>query len=325
MFANRSRFGQEAAVAIRAARRALRKAAIVSLALVPLAAPAQEEADPRLLAAYALSLRAEGVAGGAAAGAVLASIPGAAAVGGEDSLALLWRPFFANAIIELGRLRSPSPVALYYNPLLDVALLSLWEEREGGWRLASVHALPGERLADSAAGFALAPPWMGAPGGPLDGLVRIAGERLAAFRDSHPATAAAGAVPAAFASAAADMRAALPRLLWNATQAAQWTDGSLPWLEAALAGVERALAASTAAAATEAAPETDADTAAALVGLPPAFAENLGLDAVLEAGADGRLLFASLPDDGDVYVVAYCRLDGAVCAPRRLALLSVLE
>lgn len=313
-------------MAVNAARRARWNALFVWLAFVPFAtAAAEEEAGPRLFAAHALSLRAEGVAGGAAAGAALAAIPGAAAVGDEESLVLPWRPFFANAIVELGRLRSPAPVALYYDPLLDVALLSLWEAREGGYRLASVHALPGERLADPAADFALAPPWMGAADGPLNGLVRIAGERLAAFHRAHPAAAVEGAVPAAFAGAAADMRAAWPRLLWNAARAARWTDGSLPWLEGALAGVERALAASTPAGVLRAAPETAAGAAAALAGLPPVFAERLGLDAILEAGADDRLIFASLPEDGDIYLVAHCRLGGAVCAPRQLVLLSVLE
>lgn len=306
--------------------RARRAAAFAWLALAAFSAAASaEEAGPRLFAAHALALRAEGVAGGADAAAALAAIPGAAASGGEESPAALWRPFFANAVVALGRARFPAPVALYYNPLLDIALLALWEERGDGYRLASVHALPGERLTDPGAAFALAPPWFGAPDGPLNGLVRISGERLAAFLRAHPADAAAGGEAAAFAAAAAGMRAALPRLLWDAARSARWADGSIPWLEAALAEIERALAASTPAAVVAAAPDTDAETAAALAGLPPAFAENLGLDAILEAGADDRLIFASLPEDGDVYLVAHCRLDGAVCAPRRLALFSVLE
>ena len=44
----------------------------------------------------------------------------------------LWRPFFANAVVALGRLPSSAPVALYYNPLLDVAVATLWEKQDGG-------------------------------------------------------------------------------------------------------------------------------------------------------------------------------------------------
>ena len=46
---------------------------------------------------------------------------------------------------------------------------------------------------------------------------------------------------------------------------------------------------------------------------------------VLEAERDARLLVGSLPEDGDVYVLALCRLAGGGCALRRLVLLALLE
>ena len=77
--------------------------------------------------------------------AVLAAMPGVAMVDAE-MVPLLWSASFANAIVKLGRLRSPGPVALYYDPLHDVAVLTFWRREDGGWRVDSVRALPAERL-----------------------------------------------------------------------------------------------------------------------------------------------------------------------------------
>ena len=277
----------------------------------------------RLFAAHALALRTDGLAGEGAAAEVLAAMPGAAAAG--VSPAALWRTFFANAVVQLGRLPSPAPVALYYNPLLDVAVTALWEKHDGGYRVALARALPGERLADPEAAVAPLPSWTAADG-PVDALARATAARIDAFRNAHPAQSAEpGRDAFAFAAAAADMRAALPRLVWNVVQSARWTDEAQPWLRPALAEVEGALAARSPAALVAAAPETDAETAAALARLPAGFAAGLMLDMVLEAQGDARLLVGSLPEDGDVYVLALCRLAGGGCALRRFVLLALLE
>ena len=101
---------------------------VVLVAVVAAALPASSaaaESPARLFAAHALALRAAGVAGEEPAAEVLVAMPGAGVAGDAESLSVLWRPFFANAIVKLGRLRSPAPVALYYNPLLDVAVFTL--------------------------------------------------------------------------------------------------------------------------------------------------------------------------------------------------------
>ena len=162
--------------------------------------------------------------------------------------------------------------------------------------------------------------------GPVDALARATAARLDAFRNAHPAQSVEpGRDAAAFAAAAEDMRAALPRLVWNVVQSARWTEEAQPWLRPALAEVERALSARRPAALVAAAPDTDPETAAALTRLPPGFAAGLMLDMVLEAERDARLLVGSLPEDGDVYVLALCRLAGGGCALRRLVLLALLE
>ena len=128
-----------------------------------------------------------------------------------------------------------------------------------------------------------------------------------------------------FASAAANMRATLPRLLWNAAIRTQWTAETEPWLFPVLAQIDQALAAGTTTALTAAAPDTDTTIADAIADLPAAFAANLTLDMVLPAGNQKRLLIGSMPDDGDVYLFVVCRMEGPDCTLRRFMLSSLSE
>ena len=299
----------------------------VAVVLMLLVTPARatDESPERQFAAAALALRAAVVAGEERALDVLAAMPGAGLVS-RETLPLLWSQSFANAIVKLGRLRSAGPTAFYYDPLLDIAVLTLWTRGEEGYRVASVRALPGERLATPDADVALEPAWLSAPDGAVGALSRTTAARLAAFSLAHPSEATEpGLDTTPFATAAADLRAALPRLAWHLAQRAQWTDGAKPWLRPALMAVEETLAAGDPAALTAAAPDTDADTATALAALPASFVEGLDLDMVIEAAGRDRLLIGSLPADGDTYLLALCGLDAGACALRRLMLVSLLE
>lgn len=313
----------------RAAGNRLRLAACIAsilaalIALQPTRSVAQDP-EPRLFAAHVLDLRAAGVAGEQQAADFLASLPGSGIVDTE-ALPLLWSPFFANAIVKLGRLQSLGPAALYYNPLLDVALLTLWRTEGERYVIASARALPGDRLATPQATAKLQPPWLAVEKEPLDAMAQITFKRLEAFSWAHPAEAQEAArASTTFAADAADMRAVLPRLAWNAAHRLEWSDGTHPWLPETLAAIEAALAANDPAALAAAAPETDAETAAVLADLPPAFAAGLTLDMTLETGEADRLLIGSLPDEGDVYVLVLCRLEGDACGLRRFILISLL-
>ena len=298
---------------------------VTALALAAPAASPAAEPDARLFAAHALALRAAGVAGDDAAKDFLTGLPGAGALK-EEALPVLWQPFFENAIVKLGRLRSPAPVALYYNPLLDIALLTLWERDEASYRVGVARALPGERQGNPDAAASLRPQWMAAEDGPIETLARITAARLGAFRRAHPAQQREGGEdPVTFAAAAADLRAAAPRLAWNLVRREQLAADAEPWLQPALAEIEEALAARDAAVLTAAAPDTDAETAAAIAALPAEYTERLTLDMALDAGGEERLLIGSLPDDGAVYVFVLCRLEGDACALARFMLASVLE
>ena len=151
---------------------------ITAILLIPWhAGAAAAESAARVFAAHALELRAAGVAGEARAAAVLADMPGAAVVDGEV-LPLLWSASFANAIVKLGRVRSSGPVALYYDPLHDVAVLTFWQREDAGYRVASARALPGERLEAPEAEVPLLPSWTTAQTGLVESMTRTTAARL---------------------------------------------------------------------------------------------------------------------------------------------------
>ena len=284
---------------------------------------AEDDAQARAFAAHALALRAAAVEGAGAG--VLAEIPGG---GLREHRQSLWTPFFENTVVALGRLRSPAPTALYYNPLLDVALLTYWEKQAARYRIASTRALPGERLNDPRATVSTHPAWMSmsVEGGPVAALAGVAAARLDAFHRAHPADARDGGRDGVtFAAAAADARAALPRLRWNAERRARWNSGADIWLRPTLAAIEEALSARNPASVMAVAPATDAATAEVISGLPAGLAAGLVLDMVLDIGEDGRLLIGSSPGDGDVYFLVLCRLSGGACTLHRVMMVSLSE
>lgn len=130
----------------------------LGMALSVMAAFASCEAAADEFVEFAFDLRARSVAGEDSALDVLTGSSGAEPVGSDEILSAIWRPFFASAIVETARRSTPNPVALYYNPLLDIGLLTFWEHRHGDYIAISSRALPGERLSDPEVDIALAPP-----------------------------------------------------------------------------------------------------------------------------------------------------------------------
>ncbi len=274
---------------------------------------------------HAVALRANAVAGIDPATEILATIPGSALLTdgakAEDVLPLIWSPFFENTVVTFSRVDSPAPVALYYNPLLDVAVFTQWEKHEQEYRVASIRALPGERLTNSSAVVSPRPYWLEADEGPIEALSRITAERIEAFSHAHAAQ-ADGAEPTP--TTDTDMQAALPRLIWNTVQRAEWDEEPSTWLQPALVSIDEALDARNATTLMAAAPATDEATASALSGLPEGFAGRLRLDMVLDGDEHERILIGSLPDDGDIYVFVTCRLNGTICALDRFLFVPLL-
>ena len=289
----------------------------------------QPDTADTLFVTHALALRAAAVAGSRAATDILANAPGTILLTDgadtDETLAVVWSPFFENAVVKFGRVGSPRPVALYYNPLLDVAVFTEWERREQRWQVASVRVLPGERLADPSAAVSSRPVWLESDEDPIEALSRIAEERLSAFRSTHPAQTDEPAPPStSVAVAAADMQSALLRLMWNVVQRAEWAEEATAWLQPTLASIDETLNRRDAAALMSAAPDTDQETAAVFSDLPEGFAERLRLDMVLEGDEQERILIGSLPDDGDIYVFILCRLTGGTCEFDRFILAPLL-
>ena len=254
---------------------------------------------------------------------MLSRIPGGLS---QRSPPEMWPAFFGNAMVALGRLRSPRPAALYYNPLLDVAVATNWAKEDGGWQVAAAQAFPGESFRGPPRAVPPRPSWMSADPGMVEALSAITASRLADFHRFHPPEATSGArVTTSFAEDAAHARAAWPRLEWNARQHAGWTSGAQAWLRPTLAKVTETLSSGDAGVVAAAAPATDATTAEAVAGLPRGLAVRLTLDMILDAGGDRRLLIGSLPEDGQVYFLVMCRLEGAACSLSRIVMVSLLD
>ena len=279
------------------------------------------DAEAGSFAAHALALRAAIVKGGG--GAVLSRIPGGLSRRPPPEM---WPAFFRNAMVALGRLRSPGPAALYYNPLLDVAVATNWAKEDGDWRVITAQAYPGESFGGPPRAVPPRPSWISADLGMVEALSAITASRLADFHRFHPPEAQSGArVTTSFAEDAAYARAAWPRLAWNARQHARWTSGGQAWLRPTLAKVTDTLSSGDASVIAAAAPATDAATAEAVAGLPEGLASRLTLDMILDAGGDRRLLIGSLPEDGQVYFLVMCRLEAAACSLRRIVMVSLLD
>lgn len=297
-------------------------AAVLAVALP--GARADDDIDARIrgFAAHVLALRQAAMEG--ADTEAVTRIPGS---GPRERAAALWAPFFENASVLLGRLRSPAPTALFYNPLLDVALVTYWRQEEDGYRAAVLRALPGERLNDPRArAIPAVPAWATASDGPIDALAETTGFRLDAFRYTDPAEARKGwRLRTTFAADAAAGREVRSRLLDHAVRRAGWYSGKDAWLAPTLTAIQKALASDDPAAVIAAAPATDDATAEVIARMPVEYAEGLLLDEVLVAGDDGRLLFGSSPDDGDIYVIALCRLEGGICGLRRILFVSLTD
>ena len=298
---------------------------ILLITMMVIVSMADDELDAHKFAAHAIALRSSGIAGGNEIVEAMSVMPGVGIVD-EVVSPILWSEFFKNAIVKLGRLSSPAPAALYYNPLLDTMVLTLWEKQGVDYRMTSMRALLGENSADRDSVTSLAPSWMVAEDGPIEALIRVTNMRLEAFGRSHPAKSIeAGQDDISFAVAAAEFRATLPRLAWYASQSTRWTLQPEAWLTSVLIEVEKTLAAKDVEALMAAAPATDLETSTTLAKLPDGFVTGLTLDMVLDVGKRNHLLICSLPDDGDLYIFVLCRMEESACVLERFALVSLLE
>ena len=240
-------------------------------------------------------------------------------------LPVLWSPTFANVIVKLGRAGSKAPVAMYYNPLLDIAMFVYWTYQDGNPRIRFARAVPGERINDSSAKVQRTPPWLLSESQTIEALSEIHKDRLAAFDMLHPAhSTEPGRNGVTFASAAGDMRVVLQRLVDYASQRAEWTSESHHWLQLTSEKIVSVLQQQNSQSILSEAIETDTTTAELLADLPSQYVESLELDMVLGSDSE-RVLIGSSVDDGELYVFVSCVISTESCNLRQFALLSLLD
>jgi len=86
--------------------------------------------------------------------------------------------------MKLGRTASKEPLALYYNPMLDVGVVQRCQASTQGTNCQSLCALPGEVLSGEAL-QSPTPQWINTAD-PLNSMTAIAGQRMAAFENADP-------------------------------------------------------------------------------------------------------------------------------------------
>ena len=249
--------------------------------------------------------------------------------GGGEFLAVMdfqWRRFFDNMGISFGRLRSPTPIALFYNPLLDIGLLTYWERRIESHAVTSAILLPGERLENPdgwahSAMFASAPPWMEDENDMLAALARSAASRVEAFHAAHPVKSREPARDElTFAEADQLLRAVMRRL---ATWYEQQRSIRAWWVRPVESEIASRLAARNPMVLMRAAPDTDPLTANALARVSEDAVTRFTLHMVLDVVGDGhRLLLGSLRDTLSIIPVT-CLLSDGGCNLRRFQLMDL--
>jgi hypothetical protein len=98
----------------------------------------------------------------------------------------IWSFFLKGTLIKLGRLNSPNPVIVFYNPLVDVALVQGCHYDRAVIKCDQACALPGESMDNLKA--ARVPAWL-LEKLPMDAFERTAGIRMAVFERDQPADA----------------------------------------------------------------------------------------------------------------------------------------
>ena len=235
------------------------------------------------------------------------------------SMEAIWSPFFANTIVRTFAEDTLRPTVVYYNPLLDIAFLTMWKSiSTDSWRIIGLRTVAGKRIVGQASAVPLLPSWMDEED-VADRFSQIAQQRLAAM----PAFVRAWQqdVDDAYEDALYDFKDVQKRLVWGVNHRQQWS--AKPWLAATLANIQHALNSHDATALYSMAPDTDDLAAHALAELPQGFAEHLSLDMILEDDGRNRILIGSREDSGDLYIWVICRVDGDNCLLSRFGIVSI--
>ena len=238
-----------------------------------------------------------------------------------QAMGAIWPDFFGNTVVAELALDDDLTEVLYYNPLLDVAIATLWAHSDRGdvvtAQISSMRALPGEHLKGDDNGVHQSPLWMGSLD-PIGTLVESARMRVASFRGGRREQNSD-----AYDVAVEGMQAIIPRLHWLVEQKGKWGDAK--WIEPLLLAIEDDLSMRDPMELLARAPQSGLETATALSALDRAFISQLGLDVVLEQDRTRFVVLSSLLD-GRYYLFVKCELtsDQARCVPIQYTWIDVL-
>ena len=237
------------------------------------------------------------------------------------AMRIIWGPFFENVITEHLNLGDGSTRALYYNPLLDAAVLTSWEQVDGSSKkIAEISAIPGEYLGpEYSSSLVSNPQWMIGTD-PVGTLIENAQSRLAAFRSSVRTDEVADR---AYEAAVDGLRAIIPRLRWQVAHRSGWLDKK--WINPLLSSVEDDLSLEDPEELLARVPQSDRETAVALAELDDDFSLQIRLSLVLEQ-EQSRVVVLSSPLDGRYYLFVRCDLtyDTSTCVPFQYIWIDVM-
>ena len=170
-------------------------AAGVAIALIVLKqpSPAPIQQDPREALIDAVATRALGIENPASLRVLLDGMPLGLIDRATQSRVYreaIWSEFFKGSLLKLGGLESERPLALFYNPVFDVAVVRGCDVAVNGQPLSCdlLCALPGEALAGEPV-TDTPPGWLTADD-PLRQLRQLTSMRVRAFEAAHPANGA---------------------------------------------------------------------------------------------------------------------------------------
>lgn len=222
---------------------------------------------------------------------------------------IAWSIFFRDTIMKIGALKSKGPTAIYYNPLVDVAVITHWESHSARrYEIRTAYAVPGYALAqrkERSSSSSPLPEWLIAERGPvLLQLVNLAAQRLQDIASVFPIDREANQSQGrAINLNAPDLQEQSEEQVLILLDGLRRAATDRP-LRGVIEEVQMALVRGTVDDLSKISIQVDDSASQAVRGTEPEVRKQIELSAVYRSSLDTVLAFYSLPQDGHAYVVA---------------------
>ena len=239
-------------------------------------------------------------------------------------LSMSWTQFFRNSIVKVGCLPSDQPVALYYNPIYDIGVLTLWKNKENRrFDLVSMQALSGECISDlKCQAVPLVPAWATTKDKLFTQSIKnTTAQRLSAFAAQFPIDRAEPASLSLLGTVSMETLQldAENRLITQTAFILTMDKQFSGTIKAFLAGLKEG----NIAALQKVGFGMDKGIADELVRLPPPFRKAIDLAAVLPLGKDELLVFFSIPADPTWAFMMFLDRQGGDVGVKKLAIIEL--